>query len=174
MTAVHHLGYVVEDLRAAIPRTIATLRTGPFFLIEHLQFDETTYLGAPASYDHSSAFAATEGGLLIELTQVHDAHPVALRDALGRPGLGHVAWLADDLDAETERLAAQGLAPFHTGKTGPASAVWLDGAATLGHHVEVLQSAPPLLAFYASVRAAREGWDGTTDPIRPGPGASAP
>jgi Glyoxalase/Bleomycin resistance protein/Dioxygenase superfamily len=169
MTEVHHLGYVVEgDLRAALPRMIATLQTGPFFLVEHMTFDEVTYMGAPATYDHSSAFAATASGLLMEVTQVHDAHPVALRDALGgHPGLGHVGWLADDLEAETERLAALGLTPFHTGKTGPASAVWFDGTATLGHHVEVLRSAPPLLSFYDSVRAAREGWDGTTDPIRP-------
>jgi catechol 2,3-dioxygenase-like lactoylglutathione lyase family enzyme len=165
MTGVHHLGYVVEDLEAAIPRVIATLQTGPFFLIEHLRFDETTYLGAPAEYDHSSAFAA-RGDTLIELTQVHDAQPPALRAALGgRLGLGHVAWLADDLDAETARLAATGLQPFHSGRTGPASAVWFDGTALLGHHVEVLQSAPPLLSFYAEVRAAAEDWDGT-DPIR--------
>ncbi|HEY6759817.1 MAG TPA: VOC family protein [Baekduia sp.] len=163
---MHHLGYVVEDFETAIPRTIATLRTGPFFLIEHLAFDETTYRGEPASYDHSSAFAAC-GEVLVELTVVHSAEPPALREALGgRRGLGHVAWLADDLEAETARLEALGLRPFHTGRTGPASAVWFDGSELLGHHVEVLQSAPPLLEFYASIRAAADGWDGVTDPIR--------
>lgn len=45
--------------------------------------------------------------------------------------------------------------------------MWFDGSELLGHHVEVLQSAPPLLGFYASVRAAAEGWDRVTDPIRP-------
>ncbi|HWI72024.1 MAG TPA: VOC family protein [Baekduia sp.] len=165
---VHHLGYVVDDLRAAIPRAIVTLQTGPFFLIEHLAFDETTFRGGPAEYDHSSAFAACEGGLLVELTQVHSAAPPELEDMLGgRTGLGHVAWLADDLAAETARLTAAGIEPFHTGRTGPASAVWFDATASLGHHIEVLQSAPPLLSFYDSIRAARATWDGTTDPIRP-------
>jgi catechol 2,3-dioxygenase-like lactoylglutathione lyase family enzyme len=164
---VHHVGYVVDDLREAIPRAIATLETGPFFLIEHLAFDETTYRGAPATYDHSSAFAACAGGLLVELTQVHSATPPALQERLGgRTGLGHVAWLTDDLAAETARLTAAGIEPFHSGRTGPASAVWFDATATLGHHIEVLQSAPPLLSFYESIRAARAAWDGSTDPIR--------
>jgi catechol 2,3-dioxygenase-like lactoylglutathione lyase family enzyme len=165
MSRIHHIGYVVEDLEAAIPDAIATLGTGPFFLIEHMTFDETTYLGAPAEYDHSSGFAAC-GDVLVELTQVYDAQPPALREALGgRLGMGHVGYVVDDQAAEVARLQAAGLRPFHTGKTGPASAVWLDGSDLLGHHVEVLQSAPPLLDFYASIRAAADGWDGS-DPIR--------
>lgn len=165
MTKIHHIGYVVEDLQAAIPQAIATLGTGPFFLIEHMTFDETTYEGGPAEYDHSSGFAALPGGLLVELTQVHGAEPPALREALGgRTGIGHVGYVVDDQAAEVARLEAQGLRAFHTGKTGPASAVWLRSA-LLGHHVEVLQSAPPLLGFYDTIRAAADGWDGS-NPIR--------
>ncbi|HET6506088.1 MAG TPA: VOC family protein [Baekduia sp.] len=167
MSDIHHIGYVVEgDLRDALPGFIMALDTGPFFLIEHLRFDETTYRGAPAEYDHSSAFAATASGMLVEVSQVHSASPPELRDLLGRPGFGHVGWLADDLEDETARLRARGLEPFHTGRTGPADAVWFDARATLGHHVEVLRSAPPLLGFYESVRAAGAEWDGVTDPIR--------
>jgi catechol 2,3-dioxygenase-like lactoylglutathione lyase family enzyme len=165
MTQVHHIGYVVEDLQAAIPQAIATLGTGPFFLIEHMTFDETTYRGGPAEYDHSSGFAALPGGLLVELTQVHGAEPPELRAALGGArGIGHVGYVVDDQAAEVARLEAQGLRTFHTGKTGPASAVWLESG-WLGHHVEVLQSAPPLIEFYNSIRAAADGWDGS-DPIR--------
>jgi catechol 2,3-dioxygenase-like lactoylglutathione lyase family enzyme len=167
MSNIHHIGYVVEgDLRAALPGYVEALDTGPFFLMDHLAFDETTYRGQPAEYDHSSAFAATPSGLLVEVSQVHSASPPALQEALGRPGFGHVAWLAEDLDAETARLEAKGIRPFHTGRTGPAHAVWFDATATLGHHIEVLRSAPPLLGFYDSLRAARAEWDGTTDPIR--------
>jgi catechol 2,3-dioxygenase-like lactoylglutathione lyase family enzyme len=165
MTQVHHIGYVVEDLQAAIPQAIATLGTGPFFLIEHMTFDETTYRGGPAEYDHSSGFAALPGGLLVELTQVHGAEPPELHAALGGTrGIGHVGYVVDDQAAEVARLEAQGLRAFHTGRTGPASAVWLESG-WLGHHVEVLQSAPPLLEFYNSIRAAADGWDGS-DPIR--------
>jgi hypothetical protein len=167
MSDIHHIGYVVEgDLRDALPGFIQRLETGPFFLIEHLAFDETTYRGGPAQYDHSSAFAATAGGLLVEVSQVHSASPPELEALLGRPGFGHVGIVADDAAAEVARLESVGLEVFHTGKTGPAHAVWLDGRDTLGHHVEVLQAAPPLLGFYETIRAARAEWDGVTDSIR--------
>jgi catechol 2,3-dioxygenase-like lactoylglutathione lyase family enzyme len=163
---IHHVGYVVDDLPAGVERFAATFGAGPFFVMEHLEFTAVTYDGGPAAYDHSSGFAAW-GPILVELTQVHDAQPQGLRDALATPGsgLGHVAWLADDLAAETARLEAAGLRPFHTGRTGPAHAVWFGGGAQLGHPVEVLQRREELERFYAMVRAAAEGWDGS-DPYR--------
>jgi catechol 2,3-dioxygenase-like lactoylglutathione lyase family enzyme len=164
---IHHVGYVVDDLAEGVDRAVATLGAGPFFAIEHLTFDEVTFAGGPAVYDHSSAFGAW-GPLLVELTVVHDAQPAGLADALVAPGggIGHVAWLADDLDAEVARLTALGCEPFHTGRTGPASAVWLHGGPLLAHPIEVLQRADQLLGFYAMLRDAAEGWDGR-DPLRP-------
>jgi hypothetical protein len=134
--------------------------------MEHIPLDEVTYDGAPAVYDHSSAFASW-GPILVELTQVHDARPAGLREALTAPGAGtgHTAWLADDLEAETARLRAAGLEPFHTGRGGPVAAVWFHGGPLLGHPVEVLQRCDEILGFYAAVRAAAEGWDGS-DPYR--------
>ena len=159
---IHHIGYVVGDLQAEIPRWVESTGAGPFFLIEHLEFDEVTFRGNPAEYDHSSAFGAW-GPIIVELTQVHSVAPEALRVELGHR---HVAWLADSLEDERERLRGLGLTPFHTGRTGPASAVWLDGGPLFPHPVEVLQSAEPLLSFYARVRDAADGWDGS-EPIRP-------
>jgi catechol 2,3-dioxygenase-like lactoylglutathione lyase family enzyme len=163
---IHHVGYVVTDLRAGIERFAATFGAGPFFVMEHIEFAEVTYDGGPAAYDHSSGFGRW-GPILVELTQVHDAQPAGLRDALTQPGkgIGHVAWLADDLEAETARLERAGLRPFHTGRTGPAQAVWFDGRPVIGHPVEVLQRRGELERFYAAVRGAADGWDGT-DPYR--------
>lgn len=164
---VHHIGYVVEDLPAGVERFAAAFGAGPFFAMEHLAFDEVTYRDGPAVYDHSSAFGQW-GPILVELTQVHAAEPAGLRDALAAPGggVGHVAWLAASLQEETERLRALGMTPFHTGRTGPASAVWLDGGPLLGHPVEVLQRRDELLGFYAMVAAAAAEWDGA-EPYRP-------
>lgn len=161
----HHIGYAVEDLRAAAESFATTFGAGPFLGMEHLVFDEVTYEGAPAAYDHSSAFGAW-GPVLVELTVVHDAQPEGFAAALTTPraGLGHVAWLADSLAEQTSRLLAAGHVPFHTGRTGPASAVWFRGG-ELGHPIEVLQRAPEIERFYATVRAAAEGWDGA-DPLR--------
>lgn len=169
VAALHHVGYVVADLTEGVRRFSATTGAGPFFAIEHVVFDEVAYRGDPAVYDHSSAFGRW-GEVIVELTQVHDAQPQGLRDTLVAPGAGlsHVAWLVPSLEEETERLAALGVRPFHTGRTGPVSAVWFDGRPLLGHPIEVLQRSDPLLGFYAFVRAASEDWDGR-DVLRPAP-----
>ncbi|HEY1590263.1 MAG TPA: VOC family protein [Solirubrobacteraceae bacterium] len=164
--AIHHIGYVVDELRTGVEQFAAATGAGPFFAMEHIHFDEVTYEGRPAIYDHSSAFGAW-GALLVELTHVHDAQPAGLRDSLTRPGagVGHVAWLADDLEAETARLTAAGLRPFHTGRAGPAAAVWFHGDCTFGHPVEVLARRDEILRFYEMVRAAGAGWNGD-EPLR--------
>ncbi len=164
-TRLHHLGCVVADIPRAVEWAVAALGAGPFFLIEHLVFDEVTYRGGPAAYDHSSAFGQW-GDLRLELTQVHSAEPAGMAEALGRPGPGHVAWLAGDLEAETERLSSVGLELFHTGRSGPVRAHWF--RTPLGQHVEVLQRAPELLGFYELVRRASAGWDGS-EPLRAAP-----
>ena len=166
MRPIHHVGYVVEELRRDVERFATTFGAGPFYAMEHLVFDEVTYEGGPALYDHSSAFGAW-GEILVELTVVHDAQPAGLARALANPGsgIGHVAWLAPSLADETERLRGLGMHAFHTGTTGPASAVWFEGGPLLGHPVEVLQEREEILAFYAMVRAAADGWDGR-DPLR--------
>ena len=105
LPSIHHVGYVVEDLRAGVQRFAAGFGAGPFFAMEHIAFEEVTYRDGPAVYDHSSAFGQW-GPILVELTEVHDAQPAGLREALVAPGagVGHVAWLAESLDAEAARL----------------------------------------------------------------------
>jgi len=149
---IHHVGYVVEDLPAATARFARDFGAGPFHTLEHIAFDEVTFAGEPAVYDHSSAFGAW-GPILVELTQVHDAQPAGLAAALTKPGagVGHIAFLAEDRDAEVARLEALGMRVFHTGRSGPVSATWLNGG-PFGHPVEVLQRVPELDAFYASLR----------------------
>ncbi len=163
---VHHVGYVVEDLRTGVERFASAFGAGPFYGMEHIAFDEVSYRGEPAVYDHSSAFGQW-GPILVELTQVHDAQPSGLRDALTAPGggVGHVAWLADSLPAETARLAALGIEPFHAGRTGPAFATWFEGGPLLGHPIEVLERREELLRFYAMIRQAAARWDGS-NPLR--------
>ena len=168
MTAeLHHIGYVVDDLSAAAKRFARQCGAGPFYALEHIVFDEVTYRGEPAVYDHSSAFGWW-GPMMVELTQVHDARPAGLVEALVKPGngIGHVGWLADSLEDEIARLEAAGLVPFHTGRIGPVSAVWFDGGPLLGHPIEVLQRRDELLGFYTMVRRASDDWDGH-DPYRP-------
>jgi hypothetical protein len=167
----HHLGYVVDDLSRAATRLAESVGAGPFLSIEHVQLTEVTYRGAPARYDHSTAFGQW-GPVIVEISQIHAADPPGLREFFGaarRPAIGHAAWLVDDLDAESARLERAGLPVAHTGRSGPVAANWHDGGRLLGHPVEVLRRCPEILGFYAAIAAAARDWDGSR-PLRPAPG----
>lgn len=164
----HHIGYVVSDLCGAADRFARTVGAGPFLSIGHVPLPDATWRGAPAVYDHSTAFGMW-GDTLIELSQIHEAAPGALSEFMGAGDpthIGHAAWLVDDLDAETAALGELGLELVHTGSAGPVRAHWFDGGALFGHPIEVLRRCPENLSLYAAVREAAAGWDGS-EPLRP-------
>ncbi len=139
-------------------------------MIEHVPLSTVTFDGEPAAYDHSTAFGQW-GPVIVEISVVHAASPAGLGAFLGSarpPAIGHVAWLVDDLEAESARLASAGLPLRHTGHSGPVSAHWHDGAPVLGHPVEVLRRCPEILGFYTAIGEASRNWDGSR-PLRPAP-----
>jgi catechol 2,3-dioxygenase-like lactoylglutathione lyase family enzyme len=75
MTTLHHIGYWVDDLDAAMKRWHRDLGVGPFQVIEHVRFEEfvLTIDGQQhhdVVFDHAAAFAAW-GPIVVELNQVH-------------------------------------------------------------------------------------------------------
>ena len=75
MTTLHHIGYWVGDLDAAMKRWNRDLGVGPFQVIEHVRFEEfvLTIDGQQhhdVVFDHAAAFAAW-GPIVVELNQVH-------------------------------------------------------------------------------------------------------
>lgn len=171
MTPFHHLGYVVEDLETAAERFARAAGAGPFLMIERVVLEDVTFDGAPAVYDHSTAFGQW-GPVIVEISLIHEARPDGLGAFLGSthpPAIGHVAWLTDDLEAESARLEQAGLPLRHTGSSGPVAAHWHDGADVVGHPVEVLRRCPEILGFYSAIADASRNWDGSR-PLRPAPG----
>lgn len=53
---IHHVGFHVPDLRAAINTWVTVYGAGPFYLLEHVNFDECTSRGKRVVWDHSAAF----------------------------------------------------------------------------------------------------------------------
>ena len=53
---IHHVGFHVPDLRAAIDTWVTVHGAGPFFVNEHVAYDECTSSGTPAVWDHSAGF----------------------------------------------------------------------------------------------------------------------
>lgn len=171
MTALHHVGYWVDDLDDAISKAVSTLGVGPFLVHSHVRFDDFTLADGtevvdPRHFDHSAAFAAW-GPLVLELAQVHTIDP-ALAAAYGtdRGGVGHVSWVVDDLGAESARLEALGCGLIHTASSGAVAVAWHDGGPSFPHPVEVHQAGPPILGMHRRLSTLAHGWDGSR-PKRP-------
>jgi len=109
MRPLHHMGYWVDDLDEAVARAVRTLGVGPFLVHRHVTFDsfrlaDGTPVTEPAYFDHTAAFASW-GSIVLELGQVHTAHPDIVAAYGIRPGqVGHVSWVVDNLAAEATRL----------------------------------------------------------------------
>ena len=100
---IHYVGFHVPDLRAAIDTWVTAHRAGPFYLLEHVAFDECTSRGAPAKWDHSAGFGQC-GAVPVELQQVHGprswARPLT---ADRRSAVNHIGLPVDDPAAESAR-----------------------------------------------------------------------
>lgn len=163
----HHVGYVVDDLASAVERAVAMWGAGPFYVAEHMDFEECTFRGDPAAFDHSSAFGQW-GPVRVELTVIHSTDPAELGRIMAPEGIGHVGHigiLVDSLEEASTRLTTAGAPAYHAGRTGPVSAIWHDARTTNGHSIELLQRNDFLTGLYERIAASAEKWDGT-DPMR--------
>jgi hypothetical protein len=170
---VHHVGYWVEDLDAAVQRSIETLGVGPFLVHRHVRFDAFRYADGrevtdPSHFDHTAAFAAW-GPIVLELGVIHSIDP-ALRAAYrAAPGtVGHVSWVVDDLVSETKRLTDAGCPLIHTAAIGAVQVAWHEGGLLFPHPIEVHQAGPPILGMHTRLADLARDWDGR-DPLRPMP-----
>jgi hypothetical protein len=162
MRRLHHIGYWVADLGAACTQWTDELGIGPFDVIEHIAFesfeltaDGTVHCGV--TFDHSAAFAAW-GPIVLELGQVH-AIDERLAAAYGyAPGaVSHVAWVVDDVAAESDRLAGLGCRLINTARSGPIAVAWHDGGPLFPHPIEVHQHNEVIAGMHARLQAAHPG-----------------
>jgi catechol 2,3-dioxygenase-like lactoylglutathione lyase family enzyme len=171
MHAVHHVGYWVDDLDEAVDRAVRTLGVGPFLVHRHVRFQsftlaDGTEIDDPEYFDHTAAFASW-GPIVIELGQVHTAHPDIIEAYGIRAGaVGHVSWVVDDLPAETARLEALGCPLIHTASLGAVNVAWHSGGELFPHPVEVHLAGAPILGMAGRLAALADGWDGL-QPLRP-------
>ena len=164
---LHHVGFNVPDLRAAIDTWVAVYAAGPFYINEHVAYDESTASGAPAVWDHSAAFGQW-GALPVELQQTHDVRPAELArpfTADGRAALNHVGVAAEDPAAESARLESLGFALCMHARLGEVEFFWHDTTEAFGYCIEMITAAPGLDAFFSMVAGGARDWDGR-DPVR--------
>jgi hypothetical protein len=159
-------GFAVHDWQAAAEHWINVMGVGPFFLMQHIEFEWCEYLGKPVELDLSVAIAYT-GGQQIELVQQLNDAPSIYTDFLANnePGLQHMGTLVDNLEAVItghqlrDRIVQEGRT---------AAGINFAYVNTGGHNgtlLELIEAGPPVRQFFDSMRQAAETWDGSR-PIR--------
>ena len=154
----------IPDLAARWAKEVGA---GPFFLLEHVALKRSAYRGAPATFDHSSAYGQC-GDVMVELIHQHDDTPSAVRDmfAADETGLHHAAIFVDDIAAAIARAQTAGFAVALDAETHDGVRfVMADARAAYGCMLEFYEASEPLRKFYAYVRRKAEGWNGV-DPLR--------
>jgi catechol 2,3-dioxygenase-like lactoylglutathione lyase family enzyme len=164
---VHHIGFNVPDLRAAIDNWVTVYGAGPFYVNEHVAYDESTSGGMPVAWDHSAGFGQW-GALPVELQQTHDLRPPELIGpftAAGRSAVNHVGVTVEDPAAESARLESLGFRLCMHARLGDVEFFWHDATEAFGYCIEIITAGPGLDAFFDTVAGDARVWDGR-DPIR--------
>ena len=162
--------FIVEDIEAACMNWVRTTGVGPFLLVPHIRVDEYDYRGARASGLEFSVAIAQSGGVQIELIEQHCDSPSAYRDTIARgaSGFHHLAVYTNDYDGVCRHYHDEGFVSAVDGLFGTMRFSYIDTSPAIGCMVEVIDEDPVQADFFQRIAAAAEGWDGKTDPIRPG------
>lgn len=140
---------------------------GPFYLLEHVALTSCFYRGAPAAFDHSSAYGQM-GGIMLELIHQHDDRPSAVRDMYDAmtPGPHHAAIFVDDIDIAVSEATERGYAiALDAASTAGVRFVMADARAACGVMLELYEPSDALTKFYGFIRRKSAGWAGD-EPLR--------
>jgi hypothetical protein len=163
------LGYVVRDIRAGMNAWIEH-GVGPWFYFETVQADYFRHRGIDSPVQISVALANSDE-MQIELIQQRNDAPSLYKEFLdsGREGFQHVSYWTADYQALYDKALARGFAVGHEGSIGGEQGrfAYLEHATTpaTGTVIEISEISGPKGAFFAHVREAAAGWDGS-EPIR--------
>jgi hypothetical protein len=161
------IAYHVPDPADAAERFAREYGWGPFFLMEHIELERSSYRGTPCPFDHTSAYGQA-GDVMVELITQHNDAPSALRDlyAPQESGIHHVACFVDSLPVALEQYRQRGIAIALDARTRTGvDFAMVDLSETLGHMLELYEAGPDLRRFYDYVRQRADGWDGDR-PVR--------
>jgi hypothetical protein len=165
----HHLAYVVDDIEATVTRLVAQFGAGPFVLIEDVPLEHVHSRGEPAKFVHDSAFGYYDGGA-IELMRPRSLAPARVEQGFSgaRPRIHHVGYVVPETAVADVRrsLDERGLTEYLSSQLGGAETTLHDASAALGHDIEIHGDNAGLRDFFAMVKGAADGWDGS-EPLRP-------
>jgi hypothetical protein len=164
---VMQLGFVVPDLERAMEHWTGTVGVGPFFVMSHIKFAEAIYRGAPTDADISVAVAQW-GEVQVELIQQFNESPSIYSHFPGRAagGLQHVGVMTTSVRDDLEQLRTRGIEAVQQGSTANGIRfAYINTDQHPGGMIELIEHGPAIDGFFAMVRDAAQGWDGSK-PVR--------
>ncbi len=164
---VMQLGFVVPDLERAMAHWTGTVGVGPFYVMSHIKFAEALYRGKPTDADISVAVAQW-GEVQVELIQQYNDSPSIYSDFSGRAqgGLQHVGVMTQSVHDDLASLRPLGIEAVQQGSTANGIRfAYISTDQHPGGMIELIEHGPAIDGFFAMVREAAQGWDGS-NPVR--------
>ena len=165
---IRQMGYVVQDIEAAMQHWTRALRVGPFYYAEDAPIHDFSYRGA-ASDVRASIALSYSGNMQIALIQQRNEAPSSFLDFLnaGRTSLHHVGFFSRNFDRDLHRAREAGLDVVQTGVIGSR-----DGKFAILGSDDPVRTRPALIAtsdsnldLFRMVEKEAQRWDGS-GPVR--------
>ena len=166
LETIRQLGYVVDDLNAAVDYWVHVLHAGPFFLIRHCALKDQIYRGEPSSVDVDIALG-NSGGVQIELICQHGNEPSVYNETSqsGHVGLHHVGLMPKDYEGSRLQYTELGYESVFQATVNGAELVYFDTRRAIGHYTELWEQSDVFDDVARLVEEAAINWDGS-EPLR--------
>lgn len=161
------LGFVVEDLAAAMAEFTERMSAGPWFVIRNFAGVNPVYRGSPALALCDIALGFS-GHMQIELIQQMDEHPSVYREKPPetRFGFHHFGIAARDFDAAADSYRKAGhQEAFTAAVPSGGRVVYFDPGGAMPGMIELIEADDGLDQMFGAIYQASVGWDGS-DPVR--------
>ncbi|MBV0911050.1 VOC family protein [Anianabacter salinae] len=165
---IMQLGYVVDELDAAVDHWVQIMGVGPFFVTGTVPYASVTFRGRPCDAETRVAISSHDG-MQIEIIQQTGGGASIFTEFLSATGGGlhHVCALSEDLEADLARWAERGVGVLQGGVTkAKIPFAYLDtDPDNAGRVLELVQPSPGLLKFFDKIDQTCAAWDGQTPRI---------
>jgi catechol 2,3-dioxygenase-like lactoylglutathione lyase family enzyme len=150
---IFQVAWIIEDIAASERRFTDTLGISAWTRFDDVHFsaESWTYRGHPADFTiHVSlGYAGRQQVELIQPVLGDNLYTEHLRRR--GPGLHHVAYLADDLEATVRAGTEQGMAVLQRGSLAGCDYVYLDGGGDGGWCIELMRLSDGMRQFFDSL-----------------------
>ena len=164
---VIQLAFVPRDFDATLRFWIERMDVGPFYLLEHLPYQDVVYRGRPITVDASVALSYWND-LQIEIIKQHNDEVISAYtqpNGIRGEGLHHVLVDSDDVVTLHDSWLAAGAVDVMTGSVPNAGRFIYMDVGDGGPMVELVRLEDRFWKLFDFMNRQSADWDGT-DPIR--------